>query len=75
MLVVLTPTSVRLENVRNKISFALRKGKVIIPVLCQDCDVPLRLERTQHIDFRNDYARGSGSCSRTSTSTSPTSPS
>jgi hypothetical protein len=58
MLVIMSPASVRSENVRDEISFALRKQKVIIPVLYRDCDVPLRLERHQHIDFRTNYERG-----------------
>jgi hypothetical protein len=58
MLVILTPTSVRSENVRDEISYALKQGKVVIPVLYMECVIPLRLERKQHIDFRADYARG-----------------
>jgi len=58
MLLVLSPSSSRSNNVRNEISFALEAGKVIIPVLYQDCIVPLRLQRNQRIDFRADYARG-----------------
>ncbi len=58
MLLVLSPDSARSDNVRNEISFALEEGKVIIPVLYMDCTVPLRLQRTQRIDFRADYAHG-----------------
>ena len=58
MLVILSPASVESDNVRDEISFALRKQKTIIPVLYLECDIPLRLERHQHIDFRTDHARG-----------------
>jgi TPR repeat protein len=58
MLVVLSPTSVKSENVRDEISYALKQGKTVIPVLYMECVIPLRLERKQHIDFRRDYARG-----------------
>jgi len=58
MLLVLSPSSSRSNNVRNEISFALEAGKIIIPVLYQDCVVPLRLQRNQRIDFRADYAHG-----------------
>jgi len=58
MLVILTPTSVKSENVRDEISFALRQGKTVIPVLYMECVIPLRLERKQHIDFRANYAKG-----------------
>ena len=58
MLVILSPTSVNSDNVRDEISFALSKQKRVIPVLYRACDVPFRLARLQHIDFRTDYARG-----------------
>lgn len=58
MLLILSPSSARSDNVRNEISFALEAGKIIIPVLYMDCTVPLRLQRTQRIDFRADYAHG-----------------
>jgi hypothetical protein len=58
MLVVLSPSAARSENVRNEISFALEQGKIVVPVLYRDCVVPLRLQRTQRIDFRADYAAG-----------------
>jgi hypothetical protein len=58
MLVILSPTSVRSENVRDEISYALRQGKVVVPVLYMECTIPLRLERKHQIDFRSDYANG-----------------
>lgn len=57
MLVVLSPVSVKSDNVRDEVSFALSRQKRVIPVLYRDCDVPFRLARLQHIDFRADYAR------------------
>jgi len=58
MLVILSPASVASKNVRDEISFALKKEKRIIPVLYQACSVPFRLDRIQHVDFRSDYAQG-----------------
>jgi hypothetical protein len=58
MLIVLSPSSAKSDNVRNEISFALDQGKIIVPVLYKDCVVPLRLQRSQRIDFRADYATG-----------------
>jgi len=58
MLLILSPASVKSKNVRNEIAFALDVGKTVIPVLYQDCAVPLQLRRIQHIDFRADYTRG-----------------
>jgi hypothetical protein len=58
MMVILSPVSVKSENVLDEVSFALSKQKRVIPVLYRECDVPFRLARLQHIDFRTDYARG-----------------
>ena len=58
VLLVLSPASVKSENVRNEISFALQEKKTIIPILHRDCAVPLQLHRLQRVDFRSDYARG-----------------
>ena len=58
MLLILTAASVKSKKVRNEIAFALDEEKTIIPVLYEDCMVPLQLRRIQHIDFRTDYARG-----------------
>ncbi len=57
MLVVLSPVSVNSDNVRDEVSFALSRQKRVIPVLYRDCDIPFRLARLQHIDFRPDYER------------------
>lgn len=58
MLVILSPVSVTSDNVRDEVSFALSRQKRVIPVLYRDCDIPFRLARLQHIDFRTDYERG-----------------
>jgi hypothetical protein len=58
MLLILSPASVKSRNVRNEISFALDENKAIVPVLYQDCTVPLQLHRVQYIDLRSDYSRG-----------------
>jgi WD40 repeat protein len=58
MLLILSPASVQSRNVRNEVAFALDEQKAIIPILYQDCRVPLQLLRIQHLDFRTDYTRG-----------------
>jgi len=58
MLLVLSPSSAKSTNVRNEISFALQENKVILPILYQDCSIPLQLHRIQYVDFRTDYAVG-----------------
>jgi len=58
MLVILSPASVSSPNVLDEVSFALKKGKTVIPVLHRDCEIPFRLDRLQHLDFRTNYDRG-----------------
>ena len=58
VILVLSPSSVESENVRDEVSFALNKQKKIIPILYRKCDVPYRLARLQQIDFSSDYAYG-----------------
>ena len=65
MLVILSPVSVVSDNVRDEVSFALNRQKRVIPVLYRDCDVPFRLARLQHNDFRTNYARSQGPDSST----------
>src|SRR4051812_37125590 len=55
---ILSPFSVGSANVLDELSFALEKGKRIVPVLYRDCEIPLRLHRIQYVDFRTDYHEG-----------------
>jgi hypothetical protein len=57
VLVILSPASVNSNNVLDEVSFALDQQKTLIPVLYRDCDIPFRLRRFQHLDFRGDYER------------------
>jgi len=52
---VLSPDSVKSTEVMNEVNYALKNGKRVIPLLYRDCEIPFRLERVQHIDFRGDY--------------------
>ena len=58
VLVVLSKASVESDNVLDEITYAFQKGKRIIPVLSEECNVPLRLARLQHIDFTGNYKNG-----------------
>jgi len=58
LLIILSPISVASDNVRDEVSFALSRQKRVIPVLYRDCDVPFRVARLQHVDFRANYDRG-----------------
>lgn len=55
MVVVLSLDSIRSHAVHDEYAFALDDGDLVIPILIENCDVPLRLKRLQHIDFRSDY--------------------
>jgi hypothetical protein len=58
MVVIFSPASVNSTSVMDEVSFALEEKKTVIPVIYRECAVPFRLRRVQHVDFRQDYARG-----------------
>lgn len=57
-LVILTPSSVDSHNVMDEVSYALEKGKHVIPILFKECQIPFRLKRLQYIDFTGNYDTG-----------------
>jgi hypothetical protein len=57
-LLVLSSSSVASTNVADEINFALEERKAIVPIVIDECKIPFRLRRLQHIDFRSDYAKG-----------------
>lgn len=54
-LLVLSDFSSNSENVRDELDFAIDKGKIIIPILIDECDPPLRVRRLQRINFQINY--------------------
>lgn len=58
LIVVLSADSVGSVNVMDEVSFALEHGKRVVPVLFQECKIPMRLRRLQHLDFTGDYQTG-----------------
>lgn len=58
VLVVLSKNAVESDNVLDEISYAFQNNKRIIPVLSEQCKVPLRLARLQQIDFTGNYKHG-----------------
>lgn len=50
-MVILTPASIASDNTKDEIGYAIDHGKRILPVLLEDCEVPLRLRRFQYVDF------------------------
>jgi hypothetical protein len=55
MLVILSPASVESDSVMDEVGLALEEGKTVIPVVQDECKIPFRLRRLQHIDFRSGY--------------------
>ena len=51
-MIILTTTSVASENVKDEISYALDHNKEIVPILLENCSIPLRLCRVQYEDLR-----------------------
>ncbi|GEM_PF-6358098 len=54
MLLVLSPASVKSDNVGDEIAYALKRKRLIVPVLYKECDedIPYRIQRIQYIDLR-----------------------
>lgn len=50
-MIIMTPTAIASENVRDEIGYAIDTGKRFLPVLLEKCNVPLRLRRFQYVDF------------------------
>jgi hypothetical protein len=58
VLVILSKASVDSENVLDEIAYAIQHNKKIIPVLAEQCQVPMRLGRLHNIDFTQGRAKG-----------------
>ncbi|MGH8533237.1 MAG: toll/interleukin-1 receptor domain-containing protein [Gammaproteobacteria bacterium] len=55
LIVILSPSSVASDNVMDEVSFAIDEKKAIVPVVIENCRIPLRMRRFQYIDFSDDY--------------------
>ena len=53
-LIVLSPNSIKSQNVKDEIGYAIDAGKHILPVMIKQCEVPFRLRRFQFVDFTNE---------------------
>ena len=71
VMVVLTPYSVESANVMNEAYHAIDAGKQVIPLLYKTCNIPLRLQRMQSIDFTNNFEAGLQQLLRRIESTEP----
>jgi hypothetical protein len=51
VILIMSKNSVESGNVMDEISYALEERKRVIPIKIEECDVPFRLRRIQHIDY------------------------
>ncbi len=57
-LLFISKASTESSNVMDELSIALNSNKQIIPVLIEECPIPMRLRRNQYADFVNNYENG-----------------
>ena len=57
-MVILSPASVKSEDVKDEIAYALNAGKQVIPAFYKKCKIPLRISRLNYIDLTSDYNSG-----------------
>ena len=62
MVVILSPRSVESDNVADEISYAIDRGKPVLPVMIESCSLPLRITRMQMIDATGSYERALQQC-------------
>lgn len=55
VVLVLSRASVQSANVMDEASFALEEQKRVLPVMVEECPVPMRLRRLQFIDFSSKH--------------------
>jgi hypothetical protein len=58
LVVILSSSSVKSDNVMDEVSYAIGKGKKVIPVLIEECEIPFRLRRFQYANFIKSYHDG-----------------
>ena len=58
MILVLSPSSVASQNVKDEVAYAFDEGMTVIPVLYKHCKIPFRIRRLQYIDFTENPEKG-----------------
>ena len=58
LIVVITNDSVQSDPVQDEINFAMNKNKMVIPIIFEECELPLRLQRLQWVDLRGNFEEG-----------------
>jgi CRP-like cAMP-binding protein len=57
MLLILSPSAMESTNVEDEWNYYLDKGKMILPIMHKQCNIPYRLYKLQYMDFiEHDYA-------------------
>ncbi|NND50979.1 MAG: toll/interleukin-1 receptor domain-containing protein [Flavobacteriaceae bacterium] len=58
LLLIISKHSVKSQNVVDEVAWAIAEGKKLIPVLMEDCEMPMRWRRFQYVDFSQSYDQG-----------------
>ena len=58
VVLIVSPASVKSENVKDEISYARDKNIHIIPIVYKETEIPLRWHRLQFININKDYKLG-----------------
>jgi hypothetical protein len=61
VLALVTAQSIASTNVADEISYAREHKKIVIPLLCDDSPLPMRMHRAQAVDFRAGFDQGARS--------------
>jgi hypothetical protein len=56
VLFLATQSAVRSGNVVDELAFGRSRDKIIVPLLFEEVELPLRVHRAQGVDFRNDFS-------------------
>lgn len=52
-MLILSPTSVESPNVQDEVSIAINTNKKLVPILIEECKLPMRWQRRQYADLAN----------------------
>jgi hypothetical protein len=52
-MLILSPTSVESPNVQDEVSIAINTNKKMVPILIEECKLPMRWQRRQYADLAN----------------------
>ncbi|MFD1615192.1 toll/interleukin-1 receptor domain-containing protein [Gelatiniphilus marinus] len=53
LMLILSPTSVESPNVQDEVSIAINTKKKMVPILIEECKLPMRWQRRQYADLTN----------------------